>query len=212
MTDISNSQHVLQTNGLTAYKIGSCLNAYVCNLFGTVLANGLLQFLEVKISLEGIIALRHKTLLVYQLYHLTAASCNVRLGGGKVKVHNGHGTWFHKSLGKNVLAGTSLVGREQIVCAKHLLHGGLKTVEGLATGISIISNVHGCCLAVRHGIHTRIGEHIKIDILVLQQESIASCLLDGTQTVLNRQKVQFLNYAYLVHFQRYLVLWLIKFN
>ena len=134
------------------------------------------------------------------------------LCGGEVEVHDGHHSGLHKTLGQNVLAGASLVGGQHVVHAEDLLHGSLQTVESLASGIRVVGGVHGSGLAVRHGINARVGEHIQIDVFVLEQEGVVARLLNGTQALFNGQQVQFLDDAHLVHLQRYLVFWFVKFN
>ena len=71
--------------------------------------------------------------------------------------------------------------------------------------------MHGGSLLVRHGIDTTIGQHIHINIAVLQQEGVIACLLNALQSLLYGQQVQFLYNAHLVHLQGHLILGLIKF-
>ena len=211
MADVGHGQHVLQTDGLSANEVRTGFHTHVGHSLRSVFTDSFLQFLQVEISLEGIIALGNKAFLLYQLQHFASTTGHVCLGSGEVKVHDGHHTGLDKALGQDVLAGTSLMGRQYVVNAEHLLHGSFQAVEGFTAGIGIISHMHGCSLEVRHSIHSRIGEHIKIDIFVLQQESVITCLLYGTKAFLNGQKIKFLYYTHLVHFQGNLVLRLIKF-
>ena len=98
------------------------------------------------------------------------------------------------------------MGGKHVVGAKHLLDSHLETVECLTAGIRIVSNVHGRSLAVGHGIDTAVGEHIHIDVLVLEQEGVVTGLLYFLQTLLHRQEGEFLYYTHLVHFQGHLIL------
>ena len=66
--------------------------------------------------------------------------------------------------------------------------------------------MHRSSLTVGHSVHARISEHIKINIFVLQQEGIITCLLDSAQALIHGQQIQLLNHAYLVHLQWHLVL------
>ena len=148
VADVCHSQHVLQADGLSADKVGPGFHTHIGHLLGAIFADGLLQFLQVKVALEGIVALGQQPLLVYQLKHLASATGNVCLCGGEVEVHDGHHSGLHKTLGQNVLAGASLVGGQHVVHAEDLLHGSLQTVESLASGIRVVGGVHGCGLAV----------------------------------------------------------------
>ena len=127
-------------------------------------------------------------------------------GGGEVKVHDSHRARFHKTFCQNVLAGAALVRRQYVVGTKHLFHGCFQTGEGLATRVGVICHMHSSSLTVGHGVHARIGEHIEINIFVLQQEGVITCLLDSAQALIHWQQIQFLNHAYLVHLQWHLVL------
>ena len=184
VTDVGYGQHIFQRNGLTTNQIGTSLYAYKGYLFGSHTLNRLLQLLQVKITLEGVIALRQQPFLLHQFQHLTSAAGNVGLGGGKVEIHDGHHAGLYEGLGQDVLTGTSLVGRKQIIGAKHLFHSSLIAVEGFTAGIRVIGNVHGGGLSIRHSVHTAVGEHIHINVAILQQKGIVASFLNTLQALL----------------------------
>ena len=148
VTDVCHGQHVLQADGLSTDEVSSGFHAHIGNLLRSIFADGLLQFLQVKVALEGVVALGQQTFLLYQFKHLASATGNVCLCGGEVEVHDGHHSGLHKAFGQNVLAGASLVGGQHVVHAEDLLHGSLQTVESLASGIRVVGGVHGSGLAV----------------------------------------------------------------
>ncbi len=211
MTNVGHGKHILQRYGLTADEVGSRLHANESHSVGTYLLDALTQVLEVEVTLEGVVALGQESLGIHEFLHRTAQSCDMSLGGGEVEVHQCHHTGLHESLSEDVLAGTSLVGWQHVLCTEHLFHRSLHTIEGLGACIGIVSLHHGTKLQVAHGVDTRVGQHIHIDVLVLEQEGVVACLLNLLESVLHWQKRELLYHSYLVHFEWHLVLTLIEF-
>ena len=57
-------------------------------------------------------------------------------------------------------------------------------------------------MIIAHGVDAAVGQHIQIDVTVLQQERIVPGLRDGLQTIFNGDQSEFLDNADLVHLER----------
>ena len=211
MADVGDGEHILQRHGLAANEVGARLHTHERHPVGSYLLDALAQVLQVEVALEGVVALGEQALGVDQLLHGAAETGDVCLGRGEVEVHQRHHAGLHERLGEDVLAGSSLVGGQHVLRAEHLLHSRLHAVEGLGAGIGIVGLHHRPELQIGHGVHTRVGEHVHVNILVLQEEGVVACLLYLLQTVLNGQKRELLYHSHLVHFEWHLVLTLIEF-
>ena len=103
------------------------------------------------------------------------------------------------------------MGRQHVLCAEDLLDGGLDAVESFGAGVGIVGNAHGGHLLVTHSVHTGIGDHVQVNISVLEQESVVSGFLDFLQTFFDGEEGELLDHADLVHLQGNLILRLVKF-
>ena len=90
-------------------------------MVNTIYCFNLGQFTQIEISFEGIVALRDKTFLVYQFNHIASATCHVCFGSGEVEVHDSRHTGLYETLGKDVFASTSLVGRQYVASVTTVL-------------------------------------------------------------------------------------------
>ena len=104
------------------------------------------------------------------------------------------------------------MGGQDVVRAEDFLHGGLHTVEGLGAGVGVVGDGHGRHLAVGHAVHAGIGDHIQVDVPVLEQERVVSGLLDAFEALFNGEEGEFLDDTHLVHLERDLVLRLVEFD
>ena len=211
MADICNRKHILKRYRLTANQIGSRLYTNESHSVCSNFLNALAQVLKIEIALERIITLWQQTFWVQEFFHGTAKTGDMRFRSGKVEIHKCHHTRLDKSLGKDILACSSLMCRQDVFCTKNFFHSRLYSVEGFGASISIIGLHHGTKLQIGHAVNTRIGQHIHIYILILEQERIVACLLNFLQSVFYWQKRKLLNHSHLVHFEWHLVFTLIKF-
>ena len=153
MANICHCQHILQAYRLTTNQVCTCLHTHIRHLLWTIFCDHAAQLLQVHIAFEWVIALWNQSFLMQHFHHFTATTSHVRFGCGKVEVHDCHCAWFHKTLSQDILAGTTLVCRQYIVCSKHLFHGCFQTSKGLATSIRIVCQVHRSSLTIGHRIH-----------------------------------------------------------
>ena len=109
------------------------------------------------------------------------------LGGGEMEVHESLLSWGDVSACQNVLGRTSLMGGQHVVHSEHFLYRCLQSGETFRSGVGIIGYVHGSCLAVRHGIHSRVGQHVHVYVTVLQQEGVVACFLYLAQSLFRRE-------------------------
>ena len=135
VTYVGHGKHIFKRYGLTADKVSAGLYSYERHLLRTVFLDSCLQFIEVEISFERIIALRQQTLAVDYLYHLSPKPRDVGFGSGEMEVHDSHHAGFHICLREDILTGAPLMCREHIVRTEHLFHSFLHPVESLASGI-----------------------------------------------------------------------------
>ncbi|MPN05466.1 hypothetical protein SDC9_152716 [bioreactor metagenome] len=125
----------------------------------------------------------------------------MRLCSGEVEVHRHHAAGLDERLRDDALAGASLMRGQKILCAEQLGDLCLQTVEGCASRIAVVRGHHCGGLLVAHGVDAAVGEHIQKDILVAQQKRIVARGCHRFVPFLNRQKVEFLHDANLVHFE-----------
>ena len=143
------------------------------------------ELAEVYVALEGVVARGLYALVLDELGHAGAEAGDMRLGRGEVEVHRHHVAGLHKGDGQDVLAGAALVGGEEEVGAKELVHLRLEPVEAGAAGVAVVAYQHGGGLAVAHAVYAGIGEHVEEDVLVLEQEGVVPSLRDGLEAALD---------------------------
>ena len=212
VADIGDGQHVLQAHRLSADEVGAGFHAHEGDFLRAQFLDGLAEFLQVEVTLERIVGLGDETLLVHQFHHFAAQAGDVGLGRGEMEVHESVHARFYIGFGQDVFCRTALVGGQHILCTKDFLNGRLHAIEGFGACVGIVGDAHGCYLFVRHTVDAGIGEHIHVNIFVLQQEGIVTGFLDALEALFYGEEGEFLDHAHLVHLQGDLILRLIKFN
>ena len=168
MTDVGDGKHVFEGNRLSADQVRAGFDADESNLLGAVGFDGLLQGPQVEIAFEGVFALGNESFLVHKFNHLTAQTGDVGLGRGKVEIHQSDHTRLDIGFSENILSSPTLVSRKDVIRTKNLLDSRLDAVESFAAGIGVIRDAHGGHLFIRHRVDAGVGDHVHVDILVLQ--------------------------------------------
>ena len=212
MADVTDRQHVLQADRLAADQVGSGFHTDEGDLVGRLFLDDRTEPLQVEIAFERIVALGDQALLVEQFEDFTTQAGDVGFRGREMEVHQGEHPRLDEGFGQDVLGSAALMGGQHVVDAKDLLDGGLGPVEGFRTGIGVVGDLHGGHLQVGHGIDTGIGDHVHIDVTVLEQESIVAGFLDGFEPFSDGKQGEFLDNADLVHFKRHLVFGKVEFD
>ena len=205
-------QHVLHGKRLTANQVGTGFDTHKGNMVSTHLFDEGAQTGNIEVALEGVFQVRVEALGDDELLHAATLAGDVGLRGGEVEVHGYHIAFLHEGLGQDVLAGAALVGGQEILGTEHMLNHAGEAVEGLGTGVGVVSLHGGGNLVVAHGVHTGVGEHIHEHILILQQERVVAGLAQLLHTLFDCGQEQLLHHTHLVHFQRHLVLFLIELD
>ncbi len=102
-----------------------------------------------------------------------------------------------------MLTCSALMGRQKILHIKNILKLAFQLYEGFRTCIAVISFHHSGHLLITHSINTAVGQHIKVHITIFKQKSVVSCFADCCMSAFNRNQIEFLHNAYLVHFKGY---------
>ena len=200
------------SNRLAADQVGAGFDAHEGDLVGRLFLDRRTELFQVEVSFERIVALRNQAFLVDQLDHFPTQPGNVRLCRRKMEIHQREHARLHEGFRQNVLSRTALVCRQHVVHAEHFLDGGLQPVPRLTAGVAVVGDAHRGHLQVGHRIDARIGDHVHINVAVLEKECIVARFLNGPETFSDREQIEFLNDTYLVHFQRNLVLGDVKFD
>ena len=193
--------HVLQREWLTADEVRTRFYTDKCNVLSAVARDAFVEFIQIDVALEGVVALGIETLVDDDLLDASANARDVRLSGGEVEIHRHHAAGLNERLGNDALAGASLMGGEEIFRAEQLADLGLQTIVGCAAGVAVVRGHHRGCLLVAHGVYTAVGEHVQKDILVAQQKCVVARFGHRLLPRFHRQEVKFLHYAHLVHFK-----------
>src|SRR5699024_5909574 len=101
----------------------------------------------------------------------------------------------------DVLAGAALVRGEEELCAEYLVYLVLQPREGRAARVTVVTYEHGGSLAVAHRVDAGIRQHVKENILVLEQEGVVARLCYGLGAAFNGMEVQLLHHAHLVQLE-----------
>ena len=135
VTHIGHGEHVLERYGLSAYEVCPGFYAHECYILGAVLPDGFLEYVEVEVALERVVALGFQAFAVDYFYNFASAARYVGFGRGEVEVHDSHRTGLHECFGQNVLAGSSLMGGQQIFGSEYLLDCATQAVECFASRV-----------------------------------------------------------------------------
>ena len=134
------------------------------------------------------------------------------LGGGEVEIHQRNHARAHIRLREDVLGRTALVGGQDVLRAEDFLDGGLDAIEGLGAGVGVVGDAHRGHLLVGHSVDAGVREHVHVDVFVLEKECVVAGFLDALEALLDREQVEFLDDAHLVHLQGDLIVGLIEFD
>src|SRR5699024_1148913 len=113
-----------------------------------------------------------------------------RLRSREVEVHRHDVAGFHEGHGQDVLAGAALVRGEEKLRAEYLVYLVLQPREGRAARVTVVTYEHGGSLAVAHRVDAGIRQHVKENILVLEQEGVVARLCYGLGAAFNGLEVQ----------------------
>ena len=200
--DLADLGEVLQRHRLAADQVGAGLHAHERDLVGAVLLDDGFELGDVHVALERQVAGDLQPGVGDQLLDHAALQRDVRLGGGEVVVHRHDRARLHQHLGQDVLAGAALVGRQEVVHAEDLAQLVVKARVGGAAGVGVVGDHHRGELLVAHGVDAAVGQHVEEHVGVLQQEGVVAGLGHRLEALFDRQQVQLLDDAHLVHFQR----------
>ena len=73
---------------------------------------------------------------------------------------------------------------------------------GRAARVAVVGDHHGGELQVAHRVDAAVSEHVQEHVAVLQQEGVVAGVCHGLLPVLDGRKVELLDDAHLVHFER----------
>ena len=138
----------------------------------------------------------------YHFLHVAAQARYMSLCRCEVIIHRYYRSLFDKSHREDVLCSPSLMGWQEVFRAEYLLKLVCKASEGRAACIAIIRDHHRSKLPVAHGVDSAVCEHVKEDILVLQQECVVACLFYRLSPAFDRYEIQTLDYPDLMQLKR----------
>ncbi len=102
---------------------------------------------------------------------------------------------------EDVLGGASLVHGQEVGLPEKLANLVLELGEGARPGVAVVGLHHGGELPVTHGVHAAVGEHVQVDVAVLQQKRVVASFGNRLEPSLDGHQIQLLHDADLVHFE-----------
>ena len=187
VADLADFAHVGDRERLSADQIGAGFHADVGHVLLAACGDQGFEFGDVHVALEGEVALDLERFVGEQLSDPAACQLNVGLGGGEVKVHRHHAVLAHEDLADDVLGGTALMHRQEVLGPEDLDDRLVESGVGSGAGVGVIGDRHRGDLLIAHGVRAAVREHVEEDVAVLQQERVEAGALDGFESFLDRQ-------------------------
>ena len=161
-----------------------------------------LQLGDVHVALERMLAGDRQSLVDDEFFHRAAVDHDMGLRRGEVVVHRHDGARTDEDARDDVLGGAALMHGQEIFRAEQVADLVFELGEGRRARIAVVGLHHRRQLLVAHGVDAAVGQHVEIDIAVLQQKRVVAGFIQSLKATLDRRQAQLLNNADLVHLQR----------
>jgi len=95
------------------------------------------------------------------------------------------------------------VHRQEVLLGEELLNLLLELGEGRRAGVAVVGLHHRGELLVAHRVDAAVGQHVEVDVAVLEQKGVVASLAQRRESTLDGHQVELLDDPHLVHLQRH---------
>ena len=148
------------------------------------------------------------SIIVYDIYEDTAVCFLMVSGSGKVHVSGYILSGFNCYSWKKVFGTAALMGRYKMLKAENLLNGFFQVMKVAASGIGFISYHHTAPLLIAHGVCSRVGKKVDINIFRVNKEGVITgflgnlcslILIDHLNSFYNLNSIRFCRIIFNIH-------------